>query len=95
MVNGDTNEPVISYPKAHSWKTSLHSFEHALFGYMTSSQVKGEDFDLYYAFSKEEEAKEAAPYIFLANPVSETFYEELPFMEDRNRIVKVTFNTLR
>ena len=62
---------------------------------MTSSQVKGEDFDLYYAFSKEEEAKEAAPYIFLANPVSETFYEELPFMEDRNRIVKVTFNTLR
>lgn len=95
MVNGDTNEPVLSYPKAHSWKTSLHSFEHALFGYMTSSQVKGEDFDLYYAFSKEEEAKEAAPYIFLANPVSETFYEELPFMEDRNRIVKVTFNTLR
>lgn len=95
MVSGDTNEPVISYPKAHSWKTSLHSFEHALFGYMTSSQVKGENFDLYYAFSKEEDAKEAVPYIFLANQVSETFYEELSFMEDRSRIVKVTYNTLR
>lgn len=95
MVDGDTNQPIIRYPKAHSWKTTLHSFEHALFGYMTSSQIKGENFELYYSFAKEQDAESAAPYIFRANKVGVDFYQEVSFMEDRNRIVKVTYNTLR
>ncbi len=95
MVDGETNKPVLCYPKAHSWKNALHSFEHALFGYMTSSQIKGEDFELYYAFSKEEDAQQAAPYIFRANKVNIKFYQELSFMEDKNRVVKITYNTLR
>ncbi|MBD5089015.1 MAG: hypothetical protein HDT30_09455 [Clostridiales bacterium] len=95
MVDGDTNQPVLNYPKAHSWKTSLHSFEHALFGYMTSSQIKGEEFDLYYAFSKEVDVQNAVPYIFQANKILGQFFQELSFMEDKNRIVKVTYNALR
>ena len=51
FVDGKTNKPVIRYPKAHSWKTSLHSFEHALFGYMTASRIKGEKFELYLCSS--------------------------------------------
>lgn len=95
MVDGETNKPVLRYPKVHSWKNSLHSFEHALFGYMTSSQLKGEDFELYYAFSKDEDAQNAEPYIFRANKVAVKEYQELSFMDDRNHIVKVTYNTLR
>lgn len=95
MVDGSTNQPVLKYPKAHSWKNALHSFEHALFGYMTSSQLKGEDFEVFYAFSKEEDAQRAQPYIFRANKTDIHFYQELSFMEDGNRLVKVTYNTLR
>lgn len=95
MVDGETNEPVLRYPKVHSWKTSLHSFEHALFGYMTSSQIKGENFELYYAFSENDDVNQAAPYIFRANKVSVDKYQELSFMEDKNRVVKITYNSLR
>lgn len=95
MVDGETNEPVLRYPKVHSWKTSLHSFEHALFGYMTSSQIKGESFELYYAFAEDEDVTQAAPYIFRANKVSVDKYQELSFMEDKNKVVKITYNALR
>lgn len=95
MVDGDTNQPVLKYPKAHSWKTSLHSFEHALFGYMTSSQIKEQNFELYYAFARQKDIQTAAPYIFCANKVSSETYQKLSFMEDKNRIVKITYSTLR
>lgn len=32
MVSAIDDKPIIKYPKVHSWKTSLHSFGHALFG---------------------------------------------------------------
>ena len=51
---------------------------------MTSSQVKGENFDFYYAFAGEADVKEAGLYIFLANKVLEIFYEEFSFMENKN-----------
>ena len=95
MVDGKTNQPVINYPKAHSWKTSLHSFEHALFGYMTSSQIKDMNFSLYYAFSKSDDIESAKPYIFEANKLTSEVYHELSFMEDGNRVTKITYNTLR
>lgn len=66
FVDGKTNKPAIRYPKAHSWKTSLHSFEHALFGYMTASRIKGEKFELYYDLPEWEKLsyKTVSPYIY-------------------------------
>lgn len=96
MVSGATNKPVIQYPKIHNWKTSLHSFEHALFGYMTASRVKGLSFDLYYALPEWERVSHTtvAPYMFRGN-VTNIFGEGRPsFMPDGNRVCRVTFNSL-
>lgn len=95
MVSAD-GKPVISYPKAHCWKTSLHSFEHALFGYMTAAQLKGMDFELYYAFPENENVSENSfePYMFSANAVSVSKGEKLRDMPHGNCIYKVTFNQL-
>lgn len=95
MVSAD-GEPVISYPKAHCWKTSLHSFEHALFGYMTAAQLKGTDFDLYYAFPENESVSENSvePYMFSANAVNISKGEALADMPKGNCVYKVTFNQL-
>lgn len=96
FVDGKTNKPVIRYPKAHSWKTSLHSFEHALFGYMTASRIKGEKFELYYALPEWEKPsyKTVSPYMFFANIVSTETGEDLDFMPDGNKSCKVTFDSL-
>lgn len=97
MVDGTTNKPLIQYPKAHSWKTSLHSFEHALFGYMTASQIKGKEFELYYALPEWERASHynLAPYMFFGNIVNiETLKYSLSFMPDGNIPYRVTFNGL-
>lgn len=89
-------EPVISYPKAHCWKTSLHSFEHALFGYMTAAQLKGMDFELYYAFPENESVSENSvePYMFFANAANISKGETLADMPNGNCVYKVTFNQL-
>jgi len=96
MVDGATNKPLIQYPKAHSWKTSLHSFEHALFGYMTASHIKSEDFKLYYALPEWERASHynLAPYMFFGNIVDIKTVENLSFMPDGNKLYQVTFNGL-
>lgn len=49
-VNWDTKKPEIRYPKQHSWKTSLHSFEHMLVAYITTHQLHRQTLKLYYAF---------------------------------------------
>lgn len=92
-----SNEPVLKYPKVHSWKTSLHSFEHALFSFMTSSRIKGETFELYYAIPEWERVshRTVAPYMFRANVVDYCVSEKTPsFMPDGNAIYKVTFDSL-
>lgn len=98
MVSGKTNQPLIRYPKAHSWKTSLHSFEHALFGYMTASRIKDQPFDVYYALPEWERPshKNLAPYMFFGNIV-DILKENTPvsdFMKDGNAIYRVTYNSL-
>ena len=79
-----------------NWKTSLHSFEHALFGYMTASQAKGTDFDLYYALPEWEKPshKNIAPYMFAAVLTAVSAKEKPDFMPDGNQIYKVTFDSL-
>lgn len=96
MLDGKTNQPVIQYPKAHNWKTSLHSFEHALFGYMTSSRIKGVEFDLYYAIPEWERPSHhsLAPYMFFGNVVNIRPETKPSFLPDRNQVYRVTFNGL-
>ncbi len=96
MVDGRTNKPVIQYPKAHNWKTSLHSFEHALFGYMTASRIKDTEFDLYYALPEWERPshRNVAPYMFFGNVLDIRPETKPLFLPDGNQIYRVTFNGL-
>ncbi len=96
MVDGKTDKPVINYPKAHNWKTSLHSFEHALFGYMTASRIKDTEFDLYYALPEWEKPSHnnLSPYMFFGNVVSWCPEMKPSFLPDGNQIYKVTYNGL-
>lgn len=96
MLDGRTDKPVIQYPKVHNWKTSLHSFEHALFGYMTASRIKDTEFDLYYALPEWERPYHGsfAPYMFFGNVVNYCREMHPSFMPDGNHIYRVTFNGL-
>lgn len=96
MVDGKTNKPVIKYPKAHNWKTSLHSFEHALFSYMTAARLKDENFDVYYALPETERVshRTVSPYMFFGNVVEREEKEKVPFLPDGNSVYKITFNGL-
>lgn len=96
MLDGRTDKPVIQYPKAHNWKTSLHSFEHALFGYMTASRIKDTEFDLYYALPEWEKPshRSFSPYMFFGNVVNYCREMHPSFMPDGNHIYRVTFNGL-
>ncbi len=96
MVSGKNNKPLINYPKVHSWKTSLHSFEHALFGYMTAARVKGEAFDVYYALPATERVshRTVAPYMFFGNVTAIEKGEETSFLPDGNSVYKITYNGL-
>lgn len=96
-VDGNTNKPLLRYPKAHNWKTSLHSFEHALFGYMTASRVKGVPFELYYALPEWEKPshKTLMPYMFSGNVTKiEMNDNKIAFMPDGNKVDKITFDSL-
>lgn len=95
MVSED-GKPVLNYPKVHNWKTSLHSFEHALFGYMTASQIKGKDIVLYYALPEWERVSHhtVAPYMFFGNVTDIARNGVLSFMPDGNTIYKITYNGL-
>lgn len=96
FVSAKDNKPYIKYPKIHSWKNAYHSAEHALFGYITSSEVKNKDFDLYYAFHSKEEVTydRVAPYLFKGNIVSAAECGPLECMEDGNKKIRVTYNML-
>ncbi len=71
MVDAN-GEPVIHYPKTHNWKTSFHSFEHALLSYMSASYLKGMDFELYYVFPADAEIdpEDIHPYVLDGEVVS-------------------------
>lgn len=96
MVSGKDDKPLIQYPKVHNWKTSLHSFEHALFGYMTASRIKNVDFSLYYAAPEWERLshRTVAPYMFRGNVTEILRGDKISFMPDGNRVYRVTYNSL-
>lgn len=71
MVDGRTNRPypcgpgaANCFPKQHSWKDALHSFEHCLVGYITAQQFHTLPVTLYYAFAQPPEPGTVQPYFY-------------------------------
>ena len=53
-------------PKQHSWKNMLHSTEHVLVGYITSSQLYGKPVVLHFAWTQEPPRMTVKPYVYEA-----------------------------
>jgi hypothetical protein len=85
-VNAD-GQPDTRYPKQHSWKNALHSFEHALIAYMMAQRLNNEPVTLYYAFKEPPTTSEIQPYFFQGS------LARRPERTDSG--YKVTFNTIR
>ncbi len=96
MVSGEDDKPVFNYPKVHNWKTSLHSFEHALFSYMTAARIKGKEIELYYALPEWERVshRTVSPYMFFGNITGISKKGTVSFMPDGNSIYSITYNGL-
>ena len=65
MVSGDTNTPIVAFPKQHSWKNALHSFEHALVSYIFAQQLHSLPARLFYAFEVEPPHTDINPYFYI------------------------------
>jgi mannose/cellobiose epimerase-like protein (N-acyl-D-glucosamine 2-epimerase family) len=83
-VNGLTNQPLNKMPKQWPWKNGFHSFEHALVGYITASQLYGESVSLHYAFQEMPSIDMIHPYFYrgridkietISNQDTSTIYE--------------------
>lgn len=96
MLDGKTNLPIKKFPKVHMWKTSLHSFEYAVFGYMTSSTFNSKAFKLHFAYQFDAIPDGAfTPYMFRAK--AETVHKKGTVLlnnADLNTIYEVTYNYL-
>ncbi|BCU77421.1 hypothetical protein [Luteolibacter sp. LG18] len=66
MLSGATNQPVEGIPKQHSWKNALHSFEHALIGYIFACELHGEPAELHFAWQEEPRKRTVCPYFYQA-----------------------------
>ncbi len=95
--------PQRAFAKAHCWKNALHSFEHALVGYLTSRQLLDLPIPLYYAFKSKGEVRHqtVSPYLFKGNisaiEVERDTSGRTQRIEDggRGRLnIKVTFDSL-
>ena len=64
MVSAETNQPVAGYPKQHSWKSCLHSFEHALVSYIFAQQLHGDPVTLHFAWSDTPAHEKIYPYFY-------------------------------
>ncbi|MEM7796055.1 MAG: AGE family epimerase/isomerase [Cyanobacteria bacterium P01_C01_bin.118] len=63
-IDASTQEPMGTMPKQWPWKNGYHSFEHALVGYITSSQLHDEPIVLHYAFEQLPELDTIHPYYY-------------------------------
>jgi mannose/cellobiose epimerase-like protein (N-acyl-D-glucosamine 2-epimerase family) len=64
LLDGKTNLPRITAPKAYQWKSAYHSLEHALVGYITSSALHGDPVTLYYNFVEPQAESMIQPYFY-------------------------------
>ena len=90
-INGLTHQPIQDFPKQWSWKNGYHSFEHALVGYITSSQLHGESIVLYYAFESTPSLDTIHPYYYRGD-IDEV---DLISTDERHMIHKVIFSGIR
>jgi mannose/cellobiose epimerase-like protein (N-acyl-D-glucosamine 2-epimerase family) len=70
MVDGRTNQPKPGFPKQHSWKNALHSFEHALVSYIFAEQLHERPVTLYYACADTMQRKAFHPYFYQGKVIS-------------------------
>jgi mannose/cellobiose epimerase-like protein (N-acyl-D-glucosamine 2-epimerase family) len=90
MVSAATDRPAEGFPKQHSWKNALHSFEHALIGYLFAQQLHGEPAELYFAWQKTPEKRQIAPYFYQATVDHIDEY----MVENSGKRQKVRFTTI-
>lgn len=95
MVYADGNKPDLDFPKQHSWKNAFHVFEHALVGYITSSQLHDEPVTLYYAYDRKPEAGRIHPYLYMGKveKIEESLFEDRRFAGKKK--TKVRFTDIR
>lgn len=93
MVDAKTNKPVLEYPKQHSWKNSLHTFEHALIGYITTQELKQENIILHFAFKTESGKDHIHPYFYEGKikGINTSSFTKIPELQKYT----VTFTDLR
>ncbi|NEQ55419.1 MAG: hypothetical protein F6K11_35775 [Leptolyngbya sp. SIO3F4] len=90
-VDALTHQPIQDFPKQWTWKNGYHSFEHALVGYITSSQLHREPIVLYYAFETMPSLDTIKPYYYRGE-INEV---ESISTDARKIIYKVTFSEIR
>lgn len=91
MVSGQTNRPVEGYPKQHSWKNALHSFEHVLVSYVFAQQLHGEAATLYFAWEETPPKRRIQPYFYQATVANISDVEN---GASKGRRQKVVFTTI-
>ena len=76
MLDGATNQPK-GGEKIGPWKNALHTFEHALIGYLFAQQLHGEPAALHFAWQQTPQKRRIAPYFYQATvqKISETATE--------------------
>jgi mannose/cellobiose epimerase-like protein (N-acyl-D-glucosamine 2-epimerase family) len=86
-LDGTTHQPLTAMPKQWPWKNAYHTFEHALVGYITARQLRGEPVVLYYAFDPREPGRAVRPYFYTGD------MEKVEALE--GSIYRVTFRNVR
>jgi len=86
-LDGATHQPLTAMPKQWPWKNGYHTFEHALVGYITARQLRGEPVVLHYAFDPRTPGRSVRPYFYTG---------ELQQVEEvKPPIYRVTFRNVR
>lgn len=91
---------LIFYPEKPSKESEAenldHSFEHALFGYMTAVRFKGETFDVYYALPELERVthRTVSAYMFFGNVTAIHNDGSVNGLPDGNMLYRITYNGL-
>jgi mannose/cellobiose epimerase-like protein (N-acyl-D-glucosamine 2-epimerase family) len=90
-IDAGTNQPLGDLLKQWSWKNGYHSFEHALVGYITASQLHQERVVLYYAFKQKPSMNTVHPYFYRGK------IDEIKQIDDREigTIYKITFSRIK
>jgi mannose/cellobiose epimerase-like protein (N-acyl-D-glucosamine 2-epimerase family) len=89
MLDGETDRPKKG-DKIGPWKNALHTFEHALIGYLFAQQLHGEPAALHFAWQQTPQKRRIAPYFYQATvqEISETTTPETG--EKRQKVLFTT-----